>query len=295
MPEARRCYSLFDYGSLLTTILSSFILRTNAYYALGMPNATKVTLQTGQFEFSQLWALARVTDQNHGSGIYLNLYRNISRANSGSQQHALYVGKTVDFAQRMAAHDAKIANPPTSGGYNHYKIASLAEAHKTIVLAQFPRDLVDFELVLKFAEHCFVSLLDTWNPLVRSPPKSTTEFCRGGGDTQAAARDTFQKIKWPMSTPFRGCNWKTPITEGGHKSPIPWTSLLYPDTAEVVPKDNIHGLPPTKMRIFFRQPTKTMVCTESSGTCRVRIFGSHGGGLSITVPKETGVKVGQTV
>ena len=41
----------------------------------------------------------------------------------------------------------------------------------------------------------------------------------------ALERDTSQNMNWPATTPFHGCNWKTPITEGPYFDRIPWTSI----------------------------------------------------------------------
>ena len=244
-----------------------------------------------------------VKNSDTGAGIYLNLYRNVGISDTGTVRHGVYVGKTINFGKRKAQHDDNIHNPPLSGGVRHYKIAHQASAHKTVVLLAFPSWLQELSLNLKIAEHIFVSLLDTWNPLVLIPPADITQFCRRGSDTQFAiafstlARDTLQKIGWPPVTPFHGCNWKTPITEGEHFDPIPWTSMLIPDTAEYVPKNNPHGLPATRMRVFYRQPTKTIESIHRSASIKVQLFGTteNSPSITVTIPKATGITKGQTV
>jgi hypothetical protein len=135
------------------------------------------------------------------------------------------------------------------------------------------------------------------------PPVNIVELCRGAGDIDAGiafstlARDTFQKVGWPPVTPFHGCNWKTPITEGSHYEKTPWTSMLHPDTEKFIPKGNSEALPPTRMRVFHRQPTKTVESIHKSKSIKVLLFrqtDTHSS-ITVTIPKETGITAGTTV
>lgn len=233
------------------------------------------------------------------------LYYNVETTNTGAMQHGVYIGKTAHFGNRKVRHTNRISNPPRSGGcgVHHYKIASQASDYKLIVLAQFPDWLPRLSLNLLISEHCFVSLLDTWNPLVLLPTDNTTKF-RGSNDVQSAiafstlARDTFQKIGWPGLTSFHGCNWKTPITEGSKFDATPWTSRLVPDTAEYIPKNNPHGLPATRMRVFYQQPTRTIQSSQKSQSTMVMLLRNqteNSPSLSVTIPKATGITKGTTV
>jgi hypothetical protein len=94
--------------------------------SLGMENASALSLfNDGQPAWDRLWSLPAIFPGDNNGGIYAILYW--VRKNDGTQEHHIYISKSVDVACRYTEHRAIImgSSEITFSG-NHYTIARLA-------------------------------------------------------------------------------------------------------------------------------------------------------------------------
>ncbi|KAL2074660.1 hypothetical protein VTL71DRAFT_8439 [Oculimacula yallundae] len=249
-----------------------------------IPVQSRSTFGQGNIGFESLWNnLPPVsTTRNNRAGIYVILYRNVERdanALKSKTHHRLAARLTTQLGV-----GPRLTNSPY------------------LPISQTQHHILGFHL--KVAEHCFVSLLDSWNPRVLTRPDSIIDYANGGRDVQTAlafsdlARDTFRQLgSWPITTPVQGCNWKTPIAEGSYYDRTPWTSTYIPDTAEFIPQGSKEGSP-TRMRVFYRQPTKVQGSLDINSLF-ITMFGASAfqefGGMLVTLPQNVGIQKGMFV
>ncbi|CAJ0550352.1 Ff.00g102820.m01.CDS01 [Fusarium sp. VM40] len=178
-----------------------------------VPQARAI-MANGNFSVEQLRTLTSISDgyPKH-PGIYLIIYDDFGGRNSGNivYQTAIYIGQTINFQQRLKAHNRNRESRTQS---THYSLASKAKQMRMMpLLLQTARTVPDH--FLDIAEFSFVCLFRTWYATLFRP-RDLDSFGAYHTDYDGCAafsrlmRDVSTKTGWNPGRTY-GLNWNTPI------------------------------------------------------------------------------------
>jgi hypothetical protein len=180
----------------------------------GIVPQARAIMANGNFSVEQLRTLTSISDgyPKH-PGVYLIIYDDFGGRKSGNivYQTAIYIGQTINFQQRLKAHNRNRESRTQS---THYSLASKANQMRMMpLLLQTARNVPDH--FLDIAEFSFVCLFRTWYATLFRP-RDLDSFGAYHTDYDGCAafsrlmRDVSTSTGWNPGRTY-GLNWNTPI------------------------------------------------------------------------------------